>query len=201
MSRDKMLRDLNHIGEGYYGIELHCREVSQGFWMARAEIRRADSNEIVSGVQRSGRSDELALDAVCSELPEVIQALPKPPHEWHRLKVRNLLVEYRRFNDEITSILVGAKQKLQTGSMSEEDLRKDFEVVRERAISGAVEIVRMTNLLSEPELLTLVESPAEVFNDLSNPRNLDDVDTRLNLFKFIFNPSDAVRAAHKRQSR
>ncbi|MDM5175874.1 hypothetical protein PO883_01510 [Massilia sp. DJPM01] len=183
--------------DGFHRIVLHVREVQTNFHFARATVERRDSGEQIGGVQKSGATPEQACRSLAATLDEYVASFPRPPAEWGRLELRSLLVDYRKFNDELTSILVKLQKLRANGHLSESNLRELYWKNRNFSVKNIATLTHRLAAISEQDRIDLMTSPDDVYRNLTNPWNLDDYDNRDSLFEFIVNPSDQVLAAHE----
>ncbi|MCE3607826.1 hypothetical protein LXA47_30125 [Massilia sp. P8910] len=183
--------------DGFHRIVLHVREVQTNFHFARATVERLDSGEQIGGVQKSGATPEQALDSVAASLEECVASCPRPPAEWGRLELRSLLVDYRKFNDELTSILVKLQKLRANGHLSESNLHDLYWQSRNFSVKNIATLTHRLAAMSDQDRIDLMTSPDEVYRNLADPCHLDDYDGRAALFEFIVNPSDEVLEAHE----
>ncbi|GAB3254623.1 hypothetical protein GCM10027296_22960 [Chitinimonas naiadis] len=192
---ENLIKD--ELSEEHYHLSISSRKERDGFWIVRGTVSRRDSDEEVGGKQVSGVSEELALSALVGPLREYIESLPVPPYEWGRTELRKLLVDYRKFNNELTFILANLQKSLAAGVLSEQDLHAAYWAAREYATKGSVMIGHRLAVLPENDQIDLMTSSEAVYLDPTNPWNLDDLDGRSALFEFFAAPSKAVVVAHE----
>jgi hypothetical protein len=116
------MNNLNEFCDVYYDIHVVSRDLDSLKWQARATVVRKDTNESVARVQTWSDTNEDAMMVLEKKLKPVIESLPRPPHEWNNLRVRQILIAYREFNDKITSIYVGLEKQRKSGCLSEDGL-------------------------------------------------------------------------------
>lgn len=185
-------------GSPFYRLATACRETRPGYWIARATVCRLDTGEEVKGIQHSGESQAEALEAIKASLPALIASLDRTPNEWGRVQLRNLLRAYRNYNDALTAILVRSQRALASGTLDSTLMHSEFWEAREVAVDGSMELARQLAALPEQDRIDLMTSPDAAYLDPMAPFNLDDLDARRALFRFVLNPSAAVIDAHQR---
>ena len=183
--------------DGFYRIVLHVREVETHLHVARSTVKRLDSGEDVGGVQKSGATPEQALHSLAAALDECVNSFPRPPAEWGRVELRSLLVDYRKFNDALASILVKLQKLRETDRLSSSILHDLYWKSRKFSVKSIALLTHRLAAMSEQDRIELMTSPYEVYRNLADPYHLDDYDGRAALFEFIVNPSDEVLEAHE----
>ena len=181
----------------YYRTEISCRETRPQLWFARLVVERKDSSERVGGIQCSGASQQQASELLSAKFGNYITTLPRPPHEWERIELRKLLINYRKFNDELTTILVALQKEQKAQTLTVEHLHDEFWKARDIATKGGAEFTQRLVQLSEQDRISLMTSPECVYQDPTNPWSLDDMGSRSALFDFIIEPSKDVIGAHQ----
>lgn len=198
MDNDKIAQLANDLSDvGYYRLAISSREAQPGFWIARGTVYRQDSDEEVDGAQVSGESEEEAMDSLFAPLLKCVLSLSTVPREWNKTELRSLLQNYRKFNDELTSILASLQKSLASGGLDSSMLHASYWKAREAAAQGSISLARRLAALSESDRVSLMSSDDEVYLNQSRPQNLDDLDSRSALFDFILEPSEAVVIAHE----
>lgn len=189
----KRLRD--SLGP-YYRLAVSHRQVNENYWLARVTIRRADTDEEVDGVQVSGASEEMAMAHLVTRLEGYTPSILPVPCDWQKLEVRSLLSDYRKLNDELTSMLSELKKGLDSGRLQASSLERAFRTVQERSTLAALDFARRLAKLPESDLVGLMTAGEDVYMNGANPYNIDDLYARAALFEFIINPGPNVLAAH-----
>lgn len=190
----------NHYSEfndKYYLAKTSAYERRPDNWGGRLTVFRKDSEEVVGGIQCNGQSSDDAIAILRIKAQAYFESLPRPPYEWERVTLRQLLVDYREFNNKLTQILVSLEKLRARGDLSDTELHRSFWSAREQAIEGGVVFSHRLATLSEKDLIDLMTSDERVYQDQTNPWHLEDMDGRAALFKYITNPSEKVVAAHK----
>ena len=180
----------------YYRVVLTCRE-ARGHWTARATVRRIDTDEAVGGEQRYGESKGHALSLAVENLDSYLDSLPRPPVEWGRVALRQLLVDYKEFNYKLTSSVMKLEKLRCAGTLSAVDLHEFHWGNRDFVIKNSIIFARKLQNLSEQDRIDLMTSPESVYMDPIDPWNLGDRDARSEIFEFIVNPSPEVIGAHE----
>jgi hypothetical protein len=161
-------------------------------------VCRLDTGEAVKGIQHFGESQAAALESIEASIPALVASLDATPHEWDRGQMRNLLQAYRSYNDGLTSILANLQRELAAEKLDSKTMHREFWKAREAAIDGSIELARQLAALPEQDRIDLMTSSDAAYLDPSAPSNLDDLDARRALFRFVLNPSAAVIEAHHR---
>jgi hypothetical protein len=159
---------------------------------------RLDTGEEVEGIQQSGESQAEALESIEASLLALVASLDRPPHEWNRVELRNLLRAYRNYNDGLTAILARLQRALAAGTLDATSMHSEFWKAREAAIDGSMELASQLGAVSERDRIDLMTSADAAYLDPADPYNLDDLDARRALFRFVLDPSAAVIEAHHR---
>jgi hypothetical protein len=183
--------------DDFYRVIVKSREVSSGAWIVRGAFLRKDTDEKIEGMQIWSNNPELALKQLEDKLREKMAALPRPPHEWGLVRVRMTLVTYRTFSDELTDALVSLEEKREKGALSDDQLRNAFHSVNEMVKNQTLKLVRMVKLLTEVEIQHLLRSSEDVYQNILDPWNLDDVYARDKIFDYILHPSPDLITLHK----
>jgi hypothetical protein len=68
-------------------------------------------------------------------------------------------------------------------------------------IKQSIAIARSIELLTPQERIEMLTSPDYVYDDPSDPWNLDDLDARGGVFKFFLNPSEMETSTHEAQTK
>ncbi|NHZ98589.1 hypothetical protein [Massilia sp. CCM 8734] len=181
----------------YYYVDMQCREVKPNFWIVRVEVKRIDSNEVVGGSQRSGESRESAFKLIIENFDKNFSLLPRPPPEWERMDLRSLLIDYKVFSDKLTAFLVQLEKLRRSGSLSESDLHRSYWGSRDLLIDYTKVFSRKLNEISEVDRIALMTSYDDAYKNRTDPWNLEDLQRRSDLFRFIENPSQEVVRAHE----
>ena len=127
-------------GSPFYRLATACREMRPKYWIARVTVCRLDTGEEVEGIQQAGESQAEALGSIEASLPALVASLDRPPHEWNRVELRNLLRAYRNYNDGLTAILVRLQRALASGTLDATSMHSEFWKAREAAIDGSMEL-------------------------------------------------------------
>lgn len=195
-SEQNLLDDLNAVAGGYYQVNVVRLQMKASYWHLRAHIFRTDSSELVGGHIVSTSQPDADIYLLLEPLTAKINELPQPPYEWLS-PARGLLRDYRSFNDQLTSILVGLNRCLSKGELSEDELHKRFWEARELAIKGAIGLSHRLFKLEEQEQVDLMQSADAAYADPIDAYHLDDLDGRVALFELMDNPSAAVIQAQE----
>lgn len=183
--------------DDYYKVSITCLSKGDGIWKASAKVLRIDSEEDVGGVAIIDKSSERALSRVREELGPYLLTLPRPPYQWGRVHLRKILSDYRRFNNELTMILVTLQEKLSKNELFEATLHDEFWKARHLATESCIEFVRRVESLSEEDQVDLMTASDDAYEHPENPWYLDELDSRSALFGYFLNASSAVIDAHK----
>lgn len=111
--------------------------------------------------------------------------------------MRMLLVDYKIFREELTRVLVKLQDLRLAENLSEFDLRQSYWKSMDFVILNTINLSQRLYLLSEDDRIDLMIASDEAYKNQTNPWNLDDLEARSELFKFIANPSDEVVKAHE----
>lgn len=187
---------LNGWRDEYYRVVMTCRE-ARGNWIARATVRRIDTDESVGGQQRSGKSREIALNLVVEKLNNFVDSFPRPPAEWGRVALRQLLVDYEEFKYKLTLALDELEKLRSAETLSASDLQQFYNKNIDFVIENTVAFAQRLQNLSEQDRIDLMTSPEHVYQNLMTPWNFDDRVSRSEIFKFIINPSSEVIRANE----
>jgi hypothetical protein len=188
--------DFKQFADDYYRVRVSVLETPTGRWVAKGRIERVDSGEEIGGEGKFGKDRDEAIAGIFEPLRLRMSVLQRPPHEWKRVAIRQLLLDYRKFNDELTHLGVTMEKMRKDGDISKEQLHEMFWKVREAACKGSVDLARKLETLPEQDRIDLMTSAESVYQNPGDLWNLDDLDGRDALFSFILDPSDAVVNAH-----
>lgn len=73
--------------------------------------------------------------------------------------------------------------------MNETERTENFVSFWNLLLDESVALTRSIELLTEEDRCNMLRLPKFVFDNLSDPWNLDEIDSRLGIYRFILNPS------------
>ena len=193
---------LNELEDEFYGIRAGSRETEPMTWLVWATIFRKDTNETVGRKHLFSGNIQEALVQLQNDLKPTMRALARPPYEWGAVNVRQILLTYQSMNDELTSAYIKLKKKFVSGNLSEEELNRAHNTVRNTVRLNTLDLVRKIELLTEVEKEHLLVSSEEAYQNILDAQHLADVYARDEIFDYILFPSTSLIELHKQhQSR
>lgn len=189
--------DFDDLEDDFYIIRVKSYEIRPKIWMVRGIVVRKDTGETVGGTQI--RTDDInqALRKLKKSLKPMVAALARPPLEWGGTSIRQILMTYMSFNDEVTSAYVSLEKKLALGKLTKDELHKYHYAIYEMVSRQTIQLIGKLEMLTEVEKQKIVTSPEEVYRQIQDPYNLDDVYARDEIFKFILHPSTEIIKRHE----
>jgi hypothetical protein len=131
-------------------------------------------------------------------LEPVINGLRRPPYEWNNVRVRQILIDCDNFNEETTGISFRLGKKMESGSLSENELDEGLCTLYHTVKSRTIDLIGKICALSETEKRQLVVSCEDDYPDFVKSGHFDEVCIRDEIFDYILSPSDEVIALHKK---
>jgi hypothetical protein len=189
--------DFKNFEDDFYAVQVSLRHRSPTRCRVLAGIYRKDVHEEVDCLVVSGNDQESALAELRNRLPRFLAPFERPPHHWGRVELRKLLTDYRKHNNELTSIAMRLKKLWESQGLTDEEMHSGHWTVREKAATGAIELTWRLAALTEQDRIDLMTASDQTYQNLANPWNLDDLDGRRALFGYMHNPSEAVVRAHQ----
>lgn len=186
------------LDDAFYNVRCSSSQNESGQWRAQASIRRVDSGEEVDRLWYWDLDPKQEWNKLQHALKLKVPLLPRPPHEWGMVAVRQLLADYLELNYQQTKILLQLSRALAAQTLTEEQLAHAYQEALEKTMQSALAITWKLATLSETEQVQLMTSAEEVYQNQSDAANLDDFDCRNQLYRLIFTPSAQVTAAHER---
>ncbi|MEQ1543795.1 hypothetical protein [Methyloglobulus sp.] len=176
-----------------------------GKWMGKIRIMRKDTDEVVRGGFRIFDEDKKNLEkklvSRCLEkLPDDLSKLGNP-YEWQN-KGREILLRYLALKYSITSFGRSYREAFENvNSMNETERTENFVSFWNLLLDESVALTRSIELLTEEDRCNMLRLPKFVFDNLSDPWNLDEIDSRLGIYRFILNPSQLEKKTYNNQKR
>lgn len=176
-------------------------ESNSNKWMGVVRIKRKDTDEIVRGgfrviAQEKDAVEEKLISKANASLKLDIEALGIP-YEWNS-PVRPILVRYLSLRRKNTGFWLRLDDVFD-GKKDSKDFSERYTGFWNKIISESIALARSIEMLDKQERIGMLVSPDSVFDDPSDPWSLDDLDARIDIFKFFLNPSEAEINAHKTQ--
>lgn len=186
------------LSNKYYRITAEIREVNPAVWMARSKVVRTDTGEIVKGGKTvHDDSHEKVAAKLYEHAKQVLERLD-PPYDWGNPdRVRLLIQSYIVNNRVMTDAYMSLEESRSKGTLTKSELHRAYHFLRDTVTNGTIDIARKLGQFSEEEKIKLMASSEEVYGDILDPWNLDDVYARDALFKYVGDPSDEVVKAHE----
>jgi hypothetical protein len=191
--------NFNKFRDVYYDIHVASKKIDPLRCLTKATIIRKDTNESIARVQTWSDNNEDAMLELEKKLKPIIESLPRPPCEWNDLRIRQILITYRKFSDEITSAYVGLEKKRKSGNLSEDDLKKGLDAIHEMIKHQTIGLIDKINQFSEIEKQQLLVSSEDIYQNIfESSIDLDDACTREAIFYYILCPSPELIDLHKK---
>jgi hypothetical protein len=192
------MNNFNEFCDIYYDVNITSKELDSLRWLARATVVRKDTKESIARVQAWSDTNEDVVRQLEKKLKPVIESLPRPPSEWNNLRIRQILIAYRKFNDEITSIYVELERKRKSGYLSENDLKQGLDAIYETVKSRTIDLIGKIGALSETEKQQLVISSENAYPKFFSSTNFDEICIREAIFDYILSPSIELINLHRK---
>jgi hypothetical protein len=202
MSLKKTLKSLE--SEYYRIYSIISFNPDAGKWMGKIRIMRKDTGEGVRGGFRVFDEDKKNLEKKLVErsvekLPDVLKNLGKP-YEWQN-QGREILLRYLALRCSITSYYGKNCRKAfeNVNSTNEAERTESFVKFWNLLLDESTALTRFLELLAEEDRCNMLRLPKFVFDNLSDPWNLDEIDSRLGIYRFILNPSQLETKTYNNQ--
>lgn len=187
------------IKSKYFDIQTFISQSNNGAWIGRIRSYRKDTGENWHYGKTILTKSQQELELQLEEEKIKLYPLLDIPCDWEQ-KSRKILVRYLKLTEEITRFsalfLTGDDDHSMTSGIKD----KYFELC-DFLIDESVFIVGEINSLSEEDRCELILSRDHVFDDPTNPWNLDDLSGRMEIFKFFLNPSEKEKDLHEQHKK
>lgn len=173
--------------------------------MGKIRIMRKDTDEVVRGGFRVFDEDKKNLEKKLisrsiEKLPDDLSKLGKP-YEWQN-QGREILLRYLALKNSITSFGSSCREAVENvNSTNETERTEHFVNFWNLLLDESVALTRSIELLTEEGRCNMLRLPKFVFDNLSDPWNLDEIDSRLGIYRFILNPSQLETKTYNNQKR
>jgi hypothetical protein len=187
----------------YFKVTYHMSfSTNAGKWMGKVRILRKDTNEIVKGGFRVIDSERIQVEQKIIEklnqsMMEHLIALGVP-HEWNS-KGRLVLVRYLKLRSKITEYGLFCDQVIE-GKEDKSLLFDKYGRFWQEIIKEAIDITRDVEKLTNQERIDMLTLPEDIFINLCDPWNLDEMDSRGDIINFFLNPSEQEKNINKLQT-
>ncbi|MCX7068970.1 MAG: hypothetical protein NTW85_14920 [Methylococcales bacterium] len=186
-------KELKKFESQYYRMFYEISfNTNAGKWMGKVRIVRKDTDEAVRGGFRvfdvkKNLLKKKMIEKIHSTLETDLTKLGVP-YEWNskgrlilvlHLRLMDSIVEFGKFCDDT----IAGKES--SNYFTEKYVHFWYELIKQ-----SIAIARSIELLTPQERIEMLTSPDYVYDDPSDPWNLDDLDARLGVFKFFLNPSE-----------
>lgn len=182
------------IKSKYFDVQTFISQADNGAWIGRIRSYRKDTDENWHHSKTILAKSQQELELQLEEEKIKLHSLLDIPYDWDQ-KSRKILVRYLNITKEITRFsalfLTSNNDHSTMGSIKD----KYFELCN-FLIGESIFIVSEINSLSEEDRCELILSRDHIFNDPTNPWNLDDLSGRMEVFKFFLNPSEKEKNLH-----
>ncbi|NOU22599.1 MAG: hypothetical protein HOO93_12610 [Methyloglobulus sp.] len=199
-------KELKKIESDYY--EIFCKisfNPDAEKWMGKVRIVRKDTGEVVRGGFRvfdeNKKNLQKQLVLRCIEtLPNELILLGKP-YEWQS-EGRKILIRYLALMDSIANFGKFYRESVANNHIADENERTvNFVKFWNLLLDESTALTRSIELLTEEDRCSMLKLPEHVFDNLSDPWNLDEIDSKLGIYRFFLNPSQLEAKIHNSQKR
>ncbi len=138
---------------------------------------------------------EAAESRARAELVPKLNALGKPL-DWDS-EVRKILIAAYKSRRSFEAFIIRELKK----PPERDGLLDNFGPARQRYLQESINICARLEKLSEGQRIEALTSPDEVFEDPSDGWSLQDLDSRIDIYRYFLNPSQSETDAHQDQLR
>jgi uncharacterized protein YaaR (DUF327 family) len=191
---------MNHFDELntlHFSVDVRVREIKSGGWEATGIIIRKDTGENVQGgTTVFSENRETALGKLFEQLKVRLNNMVRP-YDWENPdKVRQIISKYIHFNEQITNRYMSLENERSNNILTKDTLHKACHEIRKKVSSTTINILNELNRFSEEDKIRLMTPDNNIYQNIVNPWNLDEIYARETLFAYIIDPSDSVKNAH-----
>lgn len=176
-----------------------------GKWMGKIRIMRKDTGETVRGGFRAFDEDKKNLEKKLitrsiEKLPDDLAKLGKP-YEWQN-QGREILLRYLALWYDIGNYGRKFREAYENvNSTNDTERTENFVKFWNLLLDESVALTRSIESLTEEDRCNMLRLPQFVFDNLSDPWNLDEIDSRLGIYRFILNPSQLEKKTYNNQKK
>ncbi len=191
---NNMKSSIEKYSTEYYDVNYSITQSEDKVWVGEALITRKDTGEEVRcGCVKYGNNKEGIEKQIYDNIKENSSFLSVPPPDWDS-KVRKISAHFPDLGGRITNFGLLIDDVIEKNNKDRLSMDVFFQFCVNLR-SELIELVKEIDELSANERKELLTSRDDVYNDPTEPWNLDDLTLRSEIFKYFVRPSlDEVEA-------
>lgn len=196
-----ILEKLKKIESEYYcfNYEINLDSNSKK-WVGKVNSYRKDTNEIIDiGFICINQDKEILEKIILDKIDFLKEELISVgvPLEWNS-PIRPILIDCLKYIEFVVNFNLLC-QKAINGEVCHDKFKNECIRFCDKQIFRTLSLTNRIECLSLKERINILISPDKVFEDPSDPWSIDDLKSRIEIFKFFLNPSSEEVNVHENQ--
>ena len=186
---------IEQLSTEYYDVVYTLTNRDDGLWIGEALIKRKDTGEEVpGGLSKSGLNRNEIENNIFSHIKELSSFLSKEPDDWNT-KVREILARCKDLKRNVIEISLRIENSIEKGNKNTALVDNFFEFYN-KSISTTIWLIKEIDKLSSIDRKKLLRSKDEVYFNIMDPWNIDEISVRDEIFKYFIDPTEGEVVEH-----